>query len=64
MIKICCNCKKYLGEKEPLENKSITHGYCPECLAVAMDEIKNTRILRPSHSDAKVSGHSHNRITA
>jgi len=25
-------CKKKMGEKEPLEDKSETHGYCEECL--------------------------------
>jgi len=29
----CAWCGKYLGEKEPYEDKSITHGICPECRA-------------------------------
>ncbi|MDP3879982.1 MAG: hypothetical protein Q8Q07_06745 [Dehalococcoidales bacterium] len=29
----CAWCGKYLGEKEPYEDKSVTHGICPECLA-------------------------------
>jgi len=40
MIRICCDCKKVLGEKEPLEDKRITHGYCPECLERTMKEIE------------------------
>ena len=31
MVRICCYCQKIMGEKEPLENKSITHGICPDC---------------------------------
>ena len=30
---VCAWCKKDLGEKEPLKDKSITHGICPECEA-------------------------------
>ncbi|MDP3880175.1 MAG: hypothetical protein Q8Q07_07735 [Dehalococcoidales bacterium] len=29
----CAWCGRYLGEKEPYEDKSVTHGICPECLA-------------------------------
>lgn len=29
----CAWCGKYLGEKEPYEDKSVTHGICPECRA-------------------------------
>ncbi len=29
----CAWCGKYMGEKEPYEDKSVTHGICPECLA-------------------------------
>ena len=44
MIRICCDCKKYLGEKEPLEDERITHGYCPECLARGLREIKEMEV--------------------
>ena len=27
----CAWCGKYLGEKEPYEDKMVTHGICPEC---------------------------------
>ena len=40
MIRICCDCKKVLGEKEPLEDERITHGYCPECLEHTMKELE------------------------
>jgi len=29
----CAWCGKYLGEKEPYEDKSVTHTICPECRA-------------------------------
>ena len=32
MRRVCAWCKKDMGEKPPLEDKSITHGICPECL--------------------------------
>lgn len=31
MTIICAWCKKALGEKEPLEDKSISHTICPGC---------------------------------
>ena len=40
---VCCACKKDLGEKPPLENKSISHGYCASCFQAAiakLDELK------------------------
>ena len=33
MILICAWCKNVLGEKEPLDNKDITHGICKPCAA-------------------------------
>ena len=33
MIIKCAWCGKYMGEKEPYEDKSVTHGICPECRA-------------------------------
>jgi hypothetical protein len=29
----CAWCKKDLGSKEPLEDRSVSHGICPECYA-------------------------------
>ena len=31
MLIQCGWCDKNMGEKEPLENKSITHGICDKC---------------------------------
>ena len=44
MVVMCSWCKKVLGEKEPFENKNITHGLCDKCFAKQMSEIKKRRI--------------------
>jgi hypothetical protein len=31
MIRICYVCQQKFGEKEPYEDRSLTHGVCPEC---------------------------------
>lgn len=35
----CSWCGKDMGTKEPLDDRSITHGICPECLKVIGKEI-------------------------
>lgn len=40
MIQICVYCKKKYGEKEPYDDKRITHGACPECGKKAKDELE------------------------
>ena len=40
MIIRCCKCKKLLGEKEPLNNKSFTDTYCDDCRREFEKEIK------------------------
>lgn len=42
MIIICAYCRKFLGEKQPIEDKRTSHGCCKECLA---REIKKLKIL-------------------
>jgi len=32
MIRVCTWCREVIGEKEPLEDKSLTHGICESCL--------------------------------
>jgi len=56
MIQICSVCKIVYGEKEPYEDKRLTHGYCPDCFKVVMAEIKNTPLLRRSFNDGTVPG--------
>jgi len=47
MIKVCAWCKKVKAEEiEPLDDKSVTHGICEECLAkenAKLDELKKHR---------------------
>ena len=31
MISICSYCRKVIGEKEPFEDKRLSHGICPVC---------------------------------
>lgn len=40
MVIICAWCKKTLGEKEPFDNPSTTHGICTECYKKVLDEEK------------------------
>lgn len=39
MIAICANCQKTIGEKEPFEDTRVTHGICPGCLKVYIEEL-------------------------
>jgi len=32
MKRVCAWCGKFLGEKKPLEDKSVTHSICNKCL--------------------------------
>ena len=42
MIRVCYykGCGVVYGEKEPLSDKSITHGLCPKHLKIYQEEIK------------------------
>jgi len=40
MIRICMRCHKVMGEKEPFEDKSETHGYCDPCLKIELRKIR------------------------
>ena len=40
MIRQCAQCKFITGEKEPLEDKSVTHTYCDSCLSDLLEKIK------------------------
>lgn len=42
MIQVCCykGCGIVYGEKEPLSDKAVTHGYCPEHFAMTLKEIE------------------------
>ena len=40
MIKMCAYCKEKIGEKEPYEDKSETHGICGICYPFVMQEVR------------------------
>jgi len=40
MLVICSWCGKPLGEKEPKEDKSISHSICEECKKKVKEQIK------------------------
>jgi len=42
MIRVCYykGCTVVYGEKEPLSDKSTTHGLCPKHLKISLNEIK------------------------
>ncbi len=46
----CAWCGKYLGEKEPYEDKSVTHGICPECRAKYFPKKKDNLSSQTYHS--------------
>lgn len=39
MLRECCRCKVIYGEKEPLEDRSVTSGFCPQCYTKEMKMI-------------------------
>ena len=47
MIRICCSefheGDRVFGEKEPMENKSETHGFCFSCLEKELEKIKKLK---------------------
>ena len=53
---LCAWCKKDLGEKSPLENKSISHAICSECEArmeAQTDAIEIEEAKKPVRSYGK-----------
>jgi hypothetical protein len=38
----CAYCGKIIGEKEPLEDKKISHGCCEECYLKELEKLKIT----------------------
>jgi len=49
----CAWCGKYLGEKEPYEDKSVTHGICPECRAKYFPKKDSSSPLTIPRDDLK-----------
>ena len=40
MIRLCSWCQKIMGEKEPLDDRQVTHGICPECQVEIAEEAR------------------------
>ena len=40
------DCEIIYGEKEPYEDRSYTHGLCPKCFKVRLEEIEGRRELK------------------
>ena len=47
MIILCAWCQINMGEKEPIENKNITHGMCKKCGDNFLPVAANTREIIP-----------------
>ena len=45
MIRVCSNCKIYMGEKEPLADSSLTHGYCSLCYTAIMKGVELRKLV-------------------
>lgn len=35
----CCYCQKDMGEKEPLEDHSTSHGICDDCFKEELEKL-------------------------
>jgi hypothetical protein len=44
MLVICAYCGKIIGEKEPLEDKKISHGCCEECYLKELEKLEKLKI--------------------
>ena len=40
MIRKCCVCGLIMGEKEPLDDKSVTHTYCDICKEILFKQVE------------------------
>jgi len=43
MIRVCVECGRVYGEKDPLEDRSYTHGLCRGCLKRAIRVLRARR---------------------
>jgi hypothetical protein len=57
MLRVCCSDyhvgERLIGEKEPLEDRSETHGYCETCLKLELKDMKAA--LRRLHKEVAVA---------
>jgi len=51
MIRWCCYCQTFIGEKEPLSNYSVTHSICTSCNSNLLNtdhkNINTTKLIKP-----------------
>lgn len=55
MIIQCCECKKILAEKEPLENTTISHTWCFTCTN-QLRAANGMRLIDESERERKEKG--------
>ena len=53
MIRICSDCRKYMGEKPPYEDTSVTHGMCPACVDKVRETLREMRERREGLRDLR-----------
>jgi hypothetical protein len=47
MIRVCADCKGFIGYKEPMGDKRLTHGLCEKCLEKIEQEFEHLREEQP-----------------
>jgi hypothetical protein len=40
---VCCVCNKKIKEKEPIEDKRVSHGYCSSCAKKELNKIRKDK---------------------
>lgn len=45
MVRVCIWCREEFGSKEPLEDKSRTHGICDSCFTLAIEKHRQQMLL-------------------
>lgn len=63
---VCAWCEKELGEKEPLEDKDITHGMCFRCFLKIRREMRKSvnrksQVVNRRGNDQKGNGKGYHR---
>jgi hypothetical protein len=52
MVTVCAWCQKYMGSMEPMQDATISHGICREC--VERESLDGTPVLVVSRGRAKM----------
>jgi len=51
MKSVCIACNKKYSDKEPLDNRSMSHGLCPSCLKITLIPLYRRRQLKEGNFD-------------